>query len=58
MENFILHRVLFAVAEVDLDFVGGGPNPMGQVCVVRVNLLLYIARTIVYNGIRWAVPAR
>ena len=54
MKNFILHRVFAGIAEVDLDFIGGGPNPMGQVSVVRVNLPLYKLWTIVYNG--QAVP--
>ena len=50
MENFILHRA--AVAKVDFDFIGSRPDAAGQVCGVRVNLLLYFSRMFRYNGAR------
>ena len=50
MENFILHRA--AVAKEDFDFIGSRPDAAGQVCGVRVNLLLYFSRMFRYNGAR------
>ena len=48
VENFVLHRVV--VSKVDFDFVGSRPDAAGQVCGVRVNLLLYFSRMFRYNG--------